>query len=160
DRLVRYLPQVGNLRIDARVLAFAVGAVALCALLSGLWPALTASRLDLQSALKEGGSTGLGARPQRATAALGMAQVALALVLLVAAGATTQAFVGMLVRPLGFMPDRITTLDAVLGPRYPTEAARVQLVDALVARTGGAAATSLPQMRQRNWEVSAGETTV
>ena len=151
DQLVRHLPQVGNLRIDGRVIGFALALAALCGLASGLPPALAVSRLDLQSTLKQG--AGIARRPRRVTAALVTAQVALALVLLVAAGATIQSFVHMLVRPLGFEPQGTSTLDLALRNR--SESARVQFVEEIEARTGAAAATGLPQARWQRWSVAA-----
>jgi predicted permease len=153
DQLVRHLPQVGQLRIDGRVVGFAIALGALCGLISGLPPALAVSRLDLQSTLKQGGGAGIARRPRRATAMLVTAQVALAMVLLVAAGATTQAFVNLLVRPLGFDPEGLSTLDLRLHAR--SQPARAQFVEALEMRTSAAAATGLPQTRWQRWNVAA-----
>ena len=60
-------------------------------LLFGLMPALRASRLDLNDVLKEGGRGGSGTR-RRGRAALLVAEVALAMVLLVGAGLMLRGF--------------------------------------------------------------------
>ncbi len=78
-----------NLRPDARMLAFTLGVAVLSAILFGLIPALRATRLDLSPILKSttSGLTGENAsRRLPATKVLVIAQVAISLILLVAAG--------------------------------------------------------------------------
>jgi predicted permease len=78
-----------NLRPDVRMLAFTLGIAVLSAILFGLIPALRATRLDLSPILKStaGGTTGENAgRRLPATKVLVIAQVAISLILLVAAG--------------------------------------------------------------------------
>jgi predicted permease len=78
-----------NLRPDARVLAFAIGVTVLSVILFGLIPALRVTRVDLSPILKSsaGGTTGeAGNRRPSAGKMLVIAQVAISLILLVAAG--------------------------------------------------------------------------
>jgi len=78
-----------NLRPDARMLAFTLGVAVLSAILFGLIPALRATRVDLSPILKSttSGTTGENAgRRLPATKVLVIAQVAISLILLVAAG--------------------------------------------------------------------------
>jgi len=74
-----------NLKLDLRVLGFTAAVSALTGIAFGLAPALRATRIDLISALKDGGG---GAGPVRSRLSKGLivAQVALSLVLLVGAG--------------------------------------------------------------------------
>src|SRR4029077_18987078 len=71
---------------DWRIFSFALGIGALSSLLFGLLPALQSSHPHLVEALKEGGRTGGGvAKGQRIRNSLVVAEVALALVLLIGA---------------------------------------------------------------------------
>jgi predicted permease len=79
------LPLRFDLSIDGRVLAFTAGATALAAVLFGLVPAWQASGLDLVAALGAGRG-GEGGTRARLRHALVVGQVALSMVLLVAAG--------------------------------------------------------------------------
>ena len=100
------------------MLGFALGISALASLLFGLVPALSASRLDLHSVLKEGGRGGSG--PRRAgRSALLVAEVALAMVLLVGAGLMLRGFLRELREVPGFDTERLLTGEVLLaGPRY------------------------------------------
>jgi predicted permease len=91
DALVRLsptrFPRVLEIGIDPRVLGFALAVSLLTGILFGLAPALHASGADLQEQLKEGGRGDSGtARGGRLRSALVVGEVALSLVLLVAAG--------------------------------------------------------------------------
>jgi predicted permease len=80
------IPQSEAIALDGRVLLFAFGLATLAALLSGLVPALQASRAAAADHLREGGRQGGGAASRRTRNALVAAEVALALVLLTGAG--------------------------------------------------------------------------
>src|SRR5262249_57799283 len=79
------IPRAAEVGVDARVLLFAAGISLLAGLAFGLLPALKISKSGAQTALKEGGRGGSGTR-HRGQRALGAAEMALALVLLVGAG--------------------------------------------------------------------------
>ncbi|HLY63583.1 MAG TPA: ABC transporter permease [Terriglobia bacterium] len=79
------LPRADEIGLDGRVLVFAAVASLLVGILFGLVPALKTATPDLHPALKEGGRGTIGAR-HRVHAALVVAEMALALVLLVGAG--------------------------------------------------------------------------
>ncbi len=87
------LPRAHEAGIDGHVLAFTLGVSLLSGLLFGLAPAWQASRTDLNQGLKEGskGTTG-GAGHSRVRSLLVMAEVALALVLLIGAGLFIKSF--------------------------------------------------------------------
>jgi len=76
-----------GLTLDIRVFAFTFGVAVVTAVVFGLAPALQSTRTDLVTVLKEeaGSTTGGGSR-RRLTSALVVAQVAVSLVLLIAAG--------------------------------------------------------------------------
>jgi predicted permease len=79
------LPRASEVGMDWKVLLFTAGIVLLCGILFGLAPALRISKPNLQETLKEG-PRGTGGGKQRAQGAFVVAEMAMALVLLIAAG--------------------------------------------------------------------------
>src|SRR3954468_13283121 len=137
---------------DWRIFLFALGIGALSSVLFGLLPALQSSNPQLVDALKEGGRTGGGgAKGQRVRNSLVVAEVALALVLLVGAGLMMRSFMYLEKTDIGMDPSRTLTFRVGLpDAQFPAEqAARffAQLVPKLGALPGVEAAgatTSLP----------------
>lgn len=113
------------LRLDSGLFAFTAGAGLLAAVAFGLLPALTASRADLGEVLKAGGrgaaAAGGSASGERTRAVLVVAEVALALVLLVGAGLLTKSFVGLVTTDPGFEPDGLLTVSVELPRERYTE---------------------------------------
>ena len=111
------LPRVAAIGIDWRVLAVAVAAALVTGVFFGIVPALQASRPDLTSALKEGGRSATpGASGQRLRSALVVAEVALAVVLLVGAGLFVGSFVKLLSVDPGFDYHNVLAVD--VGVRF------------------------------------------
>jgi putative ABC transport system permease protein len=115
------LPRLNEIKIDGGVLVFTLGLSLLTSLIFGLVPALQTSKPDLNESLKEGsrGSTsGISSRRVRST--LVVAEVAVALVVLICAGLMINSFIRLRnVRP-GFRTDNILTLSIALPEsRYP-----------------------------------------
>src|SRR6266481_3715534 len=79
------LPRASEVGMDWKVLLFTAGIAMLCGILFGLAPALRISKPNLQDTLKEGGR-GSGGGKQRAQGVFVVAEMAMALVLLIAAG--------------------------------------------------------------------------
>jgi putative ABC transport system permease protein len=87
------VPRFSEAGLDATVLGFTVGATFLTGLVFGLAPALSASKLDLNESLKEGGrGAGEGRVRSRVRSALIVSEVALSLILLVGAGLLIKSF--------------------------------------------------------------------
>jgi predicted permease len=84
-------PRSSEISISARVLAFSLGISALAGVLFGLAPALQTSNPDLQSPLKEGGRTA-SSGGGRLRSLLVVAEVALALTLVISAGLLIKSF--------------------------------------------------------------------
>jgi putative ABC transport system permease protein len=80
------IPRIAETRIDGTVLLFTLGAAIASALVFGLVPAFRASRHDLANVIKSGGRAGSGSSRDRVRGVLVVAEVALALTLLVGAG--------------------------------------------------------------------------
>src|SRR6195256_5168110 len=112
-------PRLGQVGIDYRVLTFALGVSALTGILFGIVPALQASKLDVTSALKEGGCSGEGSRRTSARSLLLIGEVALSLMLLVGAGLLIKSFLRLQeVRP-GFNPHNVLMASVALpGAKY------------------------------------------
>jgi predicted permease len=87
------IPRISNIQLDASVLVFTLLVSLATGVIFGLVPAWQASHVDLNSSLKAGTRTGGGGEGKgRVRNALIMAEVALALVLLISAGLLIQSF--------------------------------------------------------------------
>jgi predicted permease len=105
------LPRLDELSIDGRVLAFTLGVAILTGILFGLVPALQATRIDLNDALKEGGrGAGGGMRGNRLRGMLVVVEIAVSLVLLAGAGLMIRSFRRMQQVDPGFQPANILTM--------------------------------------------------
>ncbi|HSS19141.1 MAG TPA: ABC transporter permease [Pyrinomonadaceae bacterium] len=105
------LPRLQEIGVDARVLGFTFGLSLLTGIVFGLLPAWTASRAAMNDALKEGGrsATASGFR-QRLRSAFVVAELAIALVLLVGAGLLIKTFWKLRAVEPGFNPDHLMTM--------------------------------------------------
>jgi len=120
------VPRAGDLRIDALALVFTLALSLAAAALFGLFPALRASSVDLNSFLKEGRAI-VGRGRGRLRNALVVAEVALALVLLVGAGLLVRSFARLTRVDPGFDPRRVLTLSMSLPQaRYRDAASLVR----------------------------------
>jgi predicted permease len=87
------LPRMNAIRVDNFVLIFALVLSAIASVAFGMVPALFASKSDIQSSLREGGGrAGESVNRRRARSFLAAAEIALAMVLLVAAGLLLRSF--------------------------------------------------------------------
>ena len=123
DAIRSLLPDLGNIPsvgIDGAVLAFTFLAAVLTGLIFGLAPALEASRVSLNESLREGSRSMTGGRkPHRLQGMLVIAEVAVALVLLVGAGLLLKCFFHVRGLDTGFRTDRLLTMTMELsGKRY------------------------------------------
>ncbi|MGH7557331.1 MAG: ABC transporter permease, partial [Gemmatimonadota bacterium] len=129
------LPRLDTIGIDGRVLLFAICGTVLTTLIFGLAPAVRFSRPDLLPALQGGGRSGTPGRMRnRLRRALVVAQVALALMLLIGSGLLARSFVRLLSNDPGFAVERRATLQLFLWDRNPTAADRIRRVREIDAR--------------------------
>jgi len=105
------LPRARDIGIDVRVLAAAIGAAVATGLACGLAPALQLSSPNLTRVLREGGrSQTAGAAKQRLRSVLVIAEVALAVVLLVGAGLFLASFLRVSRVSIGLDYERVLTV--------------------------------------------------
>ena len=128
------IPRIGlngvNVTADWRVVAFAIAVSIAAGILFGLIPAFQAARVDLSTALKEGGGrTGSGFRQNKARSLLVVGEMALALVLLTGSGLLIRTFIAMHTAAHGFDPRNVLTMQIQLsGERFQKPEDVIQLV--------------------------------
>jgi putative ABC transport system permease protein len=109
------IPRIENVALDTQVLLFTMILSILTGMVFGCAPALAAWRTDLVENLKEGGRTsGGGAVHHRLRAALVVAEVSVALILLVGAGLLLRSFQRVRETEPGFQPERVLTMSVSL----------------------------------------------
>ncbi|HKH46681.1 MAG TPA: ABC transporter permease [Thermoanaerobaculia bacterium] len=126
----------GEVRVDGRVLLFALGVALLAGLAAGLWPALRAARRDLLEPLQEGARTMAGGvRGKFVRNALVLTEMAAALVLLIAAGLLIKSFARLNETDPGLRTDHGLTARVDLPlTRYAEPAQQTAAWDALLER--------------------------
>lgn len=107
-------PRLEDVRIDGVVLLFALGASVLAGLLSGVVPALRASRVELVPSLREGSGASTGSRLARLRAGLLVVESALAVILLVGAALLARSFVALVNVDAGYDADNVLTATVFL----------------------------------------------
>jgi|RhiMethySRZTD1v2_1073278.scaffolds.fasta_scaffold14283_4 putative ABC transport system permease protein len=102
------LPRIDEVRMDPTVALFALGLSLVSTVIFGLVPALHASRLDLSDGLKQSGSKATASKAStRLRSAMVVAEVALSVILLAAAGLLLRSFLTLQHVDLGFTTDRV-----------------------------------------------------
>jgi len=119
--IIRFVPGFDSLGPDTRLLAFTLGLAVITACIFGLLPALQASRSQVSAALKEGGRSATGRQLLRR--GIVIAEIAIALPLLVAAGLGVIGTNRFLNGPQGYDPAGVLTMKLVLPDRTYHEAA-------------------------------------
>ncbi|HEY2401623.1 MAG TPA: FtsX-like permease family protein, partial [Steroidobacteraceae bacterium] len=127
---VNFLP-LGGVSVDARVLLFTAAAGIGASLFFGLLPALSAGRIDVGSALVNGGTRSVAqSSGTRTRYALIIGEVALTVVLLTVAGLLIRTLVYLRTLPPGFNPENVVVAKASLDDaRYNDRASFLKLLD-------------------------------
>jgi putative ABC transport system permease protein len=106
------LPKTQTINVDLYVLLFTLGVSIGTGLLFGLAPALQTSKLDLNSALKEGGRGSTeGGNQGRLRRLLVVTEIALAMVLLIGGGLLLRSFARLQAVDAGFNPHNLLTME-------------------------------------------------
>jgi predicted permease len=147
------LPNISPVTVDSRVLLFAAALAVLSGALFGLAPAFQTARIDLRNVLNETARGSTGSRAQRhVRSALIVAEVGLALFLLVGAALLLRSFERLASQLPGFRPDNLLVADIPLSPNaYPNSVERMEFFDRLLEKLRAmpgvrsvGAATTLP----------------
>ena len=118
------IPRLDKINVDGRVLLATFGFSILTGLLTGIAPAWRNSEPRLYEWIKEGMRGSLNPGRRRISSALVVAEVALAVVLLVGGGLMLKSFVQLLRVDPGFEPNQVLRLDVALPSlkyREPTQ---------------------------------------
>jgi putative ABC transport system permease protein len=141
------LPQLDQAQINGPVLAFSIAASIVAGLLVGIIPALQQSRTDIRASLGDGSrGSSEGRSRRRLRTALVTAQVAMALIILIAAGLVARSFAALQRVDPGFAaPNTVTFQLTPSRVKYDSMAKVVALyedIQSRIANVPGAAAAS------------------
>ena len=151
------IPRTLDIALDWKVLLFTLGVSILTGLVFGMAPLLHLREQVVTIALKEGGQRATaGSARARLRSSLVMAEVALAVVLVVGAGLLMRSFQKLMTVDPGFNRERLTTFGLVLpGASYPKAESRVAFFNRLTERlrqvpgvSGVATMNGLPPNRE------------
>ena len=145
----RTLLQLDQVRLNQPVLLFALGISVLTGLLFGLLPALHAARTDLNTSLKEGGRSIASSGWERARKGLLVAEVGLALVLLVGAGLMLRTLQQLTRVNPGFNAENLLTLRFSLPNKIYNDERRLEFFRECRARL-----EALPGVRSASFVMS------
>src|SRR5262249_36734464 len=110
-------PRLENIGPDARVFAFTLALTVLTGFVFGLAPAVQASRIDVNSGLKESGRSGSGGvRNRRLRGLMMVSEIALSFMLLAGAGLLIKSFIRLREVSPGFEANNLLTLRLSLLP--------------------------------------------
>jgi len=129
------LPRAHEIRIDVPVLLFALVTSVLAGLLFGVAPALRASRVDVNDALKDVGRSTEGRSRFTYRNVLVNVELALAFVLAMGAGLLGKSLFHLLNVDPGYDPNKVLTAGVyVYGDRYKTPEAELNFYDQVIQR--------------------------
>ena len=122
ERVARYLAGWQNISLNGRALGFSLTLALLAGLISGFAPALEALRINLVDQLKCGSRSVLGTgRSRKLRNLLAVAQISLAVALVIGASLMCKGMLGMLHKGDAYRPGRTLTFDMQLPTaRYDT----------------------------------------
>jgi putative ABC transport system permease protein len=130
------LPRAHGIGVEWNVALYSLALSVITGVAFGLVPALHATRFDIRESLNEEGRGSSGsARHRRVRSALVVAEVALALVLLVGAGLLLRSFSALTRVSPGFNAENLLVVNLPLSPRtYADNVARTAVVQRIVER--------------------------
>jgi predicted permease len=135
------LPRVESVRIDGVVVGFTILIALVTSILAGIAPALWSVRLDLVSQLRDGGRGSSGPAVRTGRRALVVAQVALAVTIVAAAGVVARSLLRLQSVDIGLAADRLVFVELSLPySRYVEQARQAQFLEEVVERLEAAPA--------------------
>ena len=132
------VPRLAETGVDRWVLAFTFATAMITSLLFGLVPAFYVSKVELSDALKQGGTRiATGGRMIGIRGVLVVAEVALAVTLVSAAGLLLKSFVALHNVALGFQPENVLVMRATVAAPFSVSIVRTrQFFRDMLARVG------------------------
>lgn len=135
ERVARYMSGWSNISLNGRALAFSLLIAVLAGIVAGIAPAIQALRLNLVDQLKAGSRSTAGVRSGRLRHLFAVAQVALAVALVIGAVLMFKGMRSMLHLADVYEPDKVLTFNVTLPQaRYDTPARRADWYSASLAR--------------------------
>jgi predicted permease len=129
------LPQIHSIRVDGFVLGFALVLSLAASLLFGLAPVLFAARSHPQTDLRESARAGQTRGSQRARGWFAVAEIALAMILLVGGGLLMRSFLRLMSVDPGFEPDHVVKAEVSLPQfQYRNQQQWAEFLDQLLSR--------------------------
>jgi putative ABC transport system permease protein len=154
------LPRVESIGVDASVVSFTIAIAFVTALLAGLAPALSSMRVDLVTHLRSGGRGGAGPAARHGRRTLVVAQVALAVTIVAAAGLLIRSVLQLQSVDLGLAADRLVLVNLKMPPgKYAERARYAQFLDDVIARLQAVPAISaatpvnVPPFSGQGWDL-------
>lgn len=137
--VARFIAGWKTIRLDSNAFLFTLAIIAVSGVLSGIAPSLLASRENLAESLKESGRGSTSGRARgRLRGALVVAEISLALVLLVGAGLLVKNFQGLLNVNEGFSPRTLLTMNLTLPQKqYATQPQQLAFFEQVLQRLNG-----------------------
>jgi predicted permease len=130
-----FIPRVEEITLDARVLVFALAVTVVTALLVGLLPAREAARVNVHSVLKHGGRTGSSRAQQIVRESLVVAQIAVAVLLLIGGGLMVRSLLRLYDVDPGFDTEHLWSVRLQpLAEHYPEEWQRARFFNVVTDR--------------------------
>ncbi|HYK22874.1 MAG TPA: ABC transporter permease [Pyrinomonadaceae bacterium] len=157
------IPRLDKISVDNRVLLATLGCSILTGLLTGIAPAWRNSGSRVYESIKDGVRGSLNPGRHRVSSMLVIAEVALAVVLLVGGGLMLKSFVRLLRVDPGFQPNQVLRLDLALpDAKYQEPQQQTAFYNELIARLQGlpgvqsvGATTQTPLSPGDNWSAFA-----
>ncbi len=116
-QLPETLPRIDEIGLNWTVIGFALHLALATGMICALAPGFAAMRTNLNDTLKEGGRSGSGGGHARLRSALVVAEIAIALVLLVTSGLLLRSFEKMRTVALGFRSENVVVAAYTLPPK-------------------------------------------
>lgn len=132
------VPNESRIQVNSYVMAFCAATSVLTGILFGLAPALHLSRPVIVDSLKDEARASTATLGRRTRSLLVIAEIALAMILLIGAGLAVRSFRSLQTIDLGFRPEKVMNIDVTLPPtKYASWSARNQFAQELLDRARG-----------------------
>ena len=132
------LPRLQEIRVDSWTLAGTVGITGVAMLIFGIMPAIITSHMNLEQVLRSAVRHSASRRSRRASEGLVAGQVALAVLMLSAAGLITGTLLRLERADLSFEPSRLAIAElSIRYDRFDTRVKQLALLDRLIQEVQG-----------------------